>query len=390
MPANTDRTASGRYLTGGLDEKRFQRVFDVIQKQQSANRRNASRTLTAGTLTKKTASDLAKLGVNANGDPFTKDDLRKFEQERKNHKSRFNSKKAGITYHQLVSGSREIDIKRANNQSDDGLGITRANLSGIRADTVLIRVKASTKSVHQEHLVKIRLDEWDDLLNDPPAGNYKQAVKDACKGRISIDCDCGRHQYWYRYLATMGNYCVAPPKEFAYPKIKNPELKGVACKHVLKAAVMLQSIAWHGVLARQMEVQASKIGFGDDRKSKHVLTDSELKEANKNRSTKINSAKAQAEYRKYKRAQDGLAKKLTASGKEIEKLRKQANKIRKQSNTINKKNQELSKIRDMLRMSFSMYHDTRVAGGGSTKAESIKAFAAKMNVSESKLKQVLK
>ncbi|MCG3884122.1 phage tail protein [Photobacterium leiognathi] len=389
MPANTERTAQGRYLTGGLDEKRFQRVFDVIQKQQAANRRNAKRTLTSSALTKKTAADLAKLGSKENGEPFTKDDLKRFEQERNSHKKRFNAKTTGITYHQLVSGSREIDIKRANNQSDDGRGITKANLSGIRANTVLIRVKASSKSVHENHLVKIRLDEWDDLLNDPPAGNYKQAVKEACRGRISIDCDCGRHQYWYRYLATMGNYCVAPPKEFSYPKIRNPELKGVACKHVLKAAVMLQSVAWHGVLARQMEVQASKIGYADDRKSKHVLTASELKEASKNRSTKINSAKVQAEYRKYKKAQAGLAKKLTSGKKEIEKLRKQANKIRKQANTIKKKDQELTKMRDMLRMSFTMFHDMRVAGG-STKADSIKAFAKKMNVSESKLKQVLK
>ncbi|MCV5390784.1 phage tail protein, partial [Escherichia coli] len=82
----------------------------------------------------------------------------------------------------------------------------------------------------------------------------------ACAGRISFDCDCGRHQYWYRYLATMGNYCIAPPKEFAFPKIRNPELSGVACKHVLKAATMLQSLAWQRILANQMKQQARRVG----------------------------------------------------------------------------------------------------------------------------------
>ena len=383
------KSSNGSYLTGGLSEKLFHRVFSAIRKQQTEKRRGAQNTLTAGILAKKTAADIAKLGQNKDGKPFTKDDLKKFEQERKSHVKRFDSSRSGITYHQLISGSRDIDVKRANNRVSDGRGITTANLSGIRSDIVLIRVKASSVSKHQDHLVRIRFDEWQQWMQEPPANNYKLAVKEAAKGRISIDCDCGRHQYWYRYLATLGNYCVAPPKEFSYPKIKNPELKGVACKHVLKAAVMLQSIAWHTVLAKQMELQANKIGFGDDRKSNHVLTASELKQASKNRSTKINQAKSQAAYRKYVKSQDALAKKITANSKEIEKIRKQANKIRKQSNTIKKKDQELTKMRDMLRMSFGIYHDANKAGG-MTKAQAISGFAKQMGVTESKLKQVLK
>ena len=389
MMPNFTRNDAGRYISQGLSERSFIQLFNKIQSEQNTNRRYANKTLTAGALTRKSAADLAKLGCKENGQPFTKQDLKHFEQERNQFKKRFNTDRSGITYCQLVSGSRDIDVKRANNQVKDGRGITRANMSGIKSNTVLVRVQASSVSVHQHHQVKIRLDDWDDCLNDPAGGNYKAAVKKACAGHLSIACDCGRHQFWYRYLATMGNYCVAPPKEFSYPKIRNPELRGVACKHVLKAAVMLQSTAWHTVLAKQMELQASRIGFGDDKKSNHVLTAGELKQANKNRSTKINQSKAQAAYAKYKKAQSSLAKHINTSHKEIEKIRQQANKIRKQSNTIKKQAQNINGMRDMLKMAFSMFWDGLKANGKITKDDAIRQYAKQMNLTESKLKKVL-
>ncbi|HIF9321693.1 TPA: hypothetical protein ACX6QP_002190 [Photobacterium damselae] len=389
MPNNTPKDDAGRYLTAGLNEREFQQTLKHIQSQQSANRRKAKRTLTAGILAKKAIRDIARLGEKAPGIPFTKEDLKEFEKDRKNHKIKYDSATAGITFAQMVSGSRDIDIKRANNKVNDGSGISRANLSGIKGNIVLVRVKASSISKHEEHQVKIRLEEWDDVMQDPPAGDYKKAAQKAAKGRISIDCSCGRHQYWYRYQATMGNYCVAPPKEFAYPKIRNPKLKGVACKHVLKASVMLQSAAWHTILGRQLEVQAHQVSFGGDRKRNHVLNEKELKEASRNRSTKIDKAKLQAEYRKYQKAQKGLKRKLASSSKEIERIRKQANKIRKQSNTIQKQEQQIGQIRDMLKLSFSMFADTMKSNGYSKK-DAMSAFAKKMKINPSKLEKVLK
>lgn len=172
---------SGRYLTSGLNEKQFMQAFDMIRKQQTGNRRSAKRTLTPAQLRAKKASDMAKLGEKSKGVPFTVDDLREFEQNRNQHKTKFSSKTAGITYAQLVAGSREIDIKRANNQVQDGSGITRASLSGIKSNMVVVRVKASMKSVHEEHMVRIRLEEFDDLIHEPPGDNFSLAAKQACK-----------------------------------------------------------------------------------------------------------------------------------------------------------------------------------------------------------------
>lgn len=89
---------------------------------------------------------------------------------------------------------------------------------------------------------------------------------------------------------------MAPPKEFSYPKIRNPQLKGVACKHVLKAAVMLQSVAWQKIIGKQMELAANRVSFGDDRKYSHVLTKQEAKAAAKNRSTKIDPEKQKPRF----------------------------------------------------------------------------------------------
>ncbi|MDW3171472.1 hypothetical protein R8N48_31470, partial [Vibrio sp. Y184] len=92
-------------------------------------------------------------------------------------------------------------------------------------------------------------------------------------------------------MATMGNYCIAPPKEFAFPKIRNPELSGVACKHVLKAATMLQSLAWQRILANQMKQQARRVGFGSDNKT-YLLNENEKKAAARKSKTVVEKAAA--------------------------------------------------------------------------------------------------
>lgn len=59
------------------------------------------------------------------------------------------------------------------------------------------------------------------------------------KEPIRFDCDCGRHRYWFRYIATIGRY-NAGRSETGYPKIRNPKLYGVACKHVLRVMAEIE------------------------------------------------------------------------------------------------------------------------------------------------------
>jgi hypothetical protein len=53
------------------------------------------------------------------------------------------------------------------------------------------------------------------------------------KERIRFDCDCEDHTYRYRFIASSGKFAYGRI-ETGFPKIRNPELKGVACKHVIR------------------------------------------------------------------------------------------------------------------------------------------------------------
>ena len=59
---------------------------------------------------------------------------------------------------------------------------------------------------------------------------------------IAFDCDCGRHIYWFRYITTIGGFNAGRP-ETGFPKIRNPQMHGVACKHVLRAMSEIDSAA---------------------------------------------------------------------------------------------------------------------------------------------------
>lgn len=376
-----EKRDNGSFASLGLNERQFNQLFNKIERAQKKNRRNAKRTLTASTLAKPTNKALKALGEKAKGQRFTKEDLIKFDKARQRHKEVYDSKTAGITYAFLVKNSRQIDIDRANNRVDDGTGIHKATLIGIKSNIALIRVRASSVSRHEEHRVKVRLEQWDEQLHEPPNGDYNQAVQLSCAGRISFDCDCGRHQFWYRYLATMGNYCIAPPKEFAFPKIRNPELSGMACKHVLKAITMLQSLAWQRILANQMKQQARRVGFGSDNKT-YLLNESEKKAAARNRKTVVDKAAATREHAKYLRAQNAVEKQIAKQKRESETIKRQARKLRKESN-------EKKGYIDMIKVGFQNFHDGYKLQG-KTKSEALTDFAKLMNVTPSRLERIIK
>ncbi len=375
-----EKRENGSYVSAGLSDRQFNQLFNKIQKANAKNRQSAKRTLKRSTFNNPTSKALAALGKKLNGTGFTKDDLVKFDKARKRHKEKYNSKTDGITYAFLVKNSRDIDIKRANNQVDDGTGITSASFYGIKGNLALINVKASIGSKHQNHRVKVRFEQWDELIDDTPDSDYLKATKLACAGRISIDCDCGRHQYWYRYLATIGKYAVTPPSEFAFPKIKNPELSGVACKHVLKATTMLQSLAWQRILANQMKLQAMRTGYGQTKT--YFLNEEEKKQAAKNRKTKTDKGAAEREFSKYQRSQKAMELALAKQRVNGATIKRQARKIRKQE-------QRMSEYEQMIKVGFQNFHDGYKLQGR-TKQEAVNDFAKMMNVSPSKIKRLTK
>ncbi|MGU7158589.1 phage tail protein [Salmonella enterica subsp. enterica serovar Carrau] len=337
MPVEYTRNEQGRYQTDGLSAKDFHRVFELIQKQQRKNRRKARRTLTPRTMGKRNRELDAffNLGKKKDGTYFTPEDIRNFDAARKTHKSKFRNTVPGITYAQLVAQSTSIDIKRANNRVSDGTGIKAATFLGIKHNLAVVSVKASDESVHQHHRVRIRFEEWDQAVEDmgEDGANKARIAADLCKGRVSFDCDCGRHQYWYRYMATAGNYAVAPPKEYAFPKIRNPDLTGVACKHVLHTMTRFQSSTWHRAIINSLEKAAKQVAFGDDKRKTTTFFKGEIAKAlARNRTTTTDQAKVAREFERYQKAQDALDKKLKSPSQATDKVRRLLKKARTKAN----------------------------------------------------------
>lgn len=134
----------------------------------------------------------------------------------------------GISPRQVVNQSRAIDIKRANEQ------IFLATTFKRQGNAIYWLTNAGAGSKSQNHKVVTELLDYPNLMIGRTAIPPRQEIKNLLEnGKIKFDCDCGRHQYWYRYIATTGKFNFGA-HENRYPSTRNPQLTGVACKHVLR------------------------------------------------------------------------------------------------------------------------------------------------------------
>jgi len=306
------------------EARTFERLFNQIRKAKIETRQRARGTLTPAVLRKHLSSgaplDLL-YGVKRDGTPFTAEDLKHFDRRAHKIRSVFEFTQKGVRADQLIATSRAIDIERSRQQIRSA---TMYRIFNSKEGVLLhFRTPASDKSKYQNHQVKIRLDEWNDWLTTSLP--FQKAARNLLAGRISFDCDCGRHQYWYRYVATVGGFALKP-LENAYPKIRNPKLTGACCKHVLRVLATLRGPAVERMVAKELEQAAGKIGFGDDKRAANrFLTQAELKKAARS-SAAMNvpsSKEAQKAFEDYLTAKKGIRKKMTekATMTAVDKLR---------------------------------------------------------------------
>lgn len=142
--------------------------------------------------------------------------------------------KGGITIPQVISLSRQDDIDRANREIHFAMPVSR------RAGLVTFITNAGPKSDKDMHVVNIEFQAFDSVVLEPKKERASTIKNRLSNGKVKIECDCGRFTYWYRYIATLGNY-VHGRKESGFPKEKNPEATGIACKHILRAVQYCRS-----------------------------------------------------------------------------------------------------------------------------------------------------
>lgn len=154
--------------------------------------------------------------------PLTVDDLKQFRYQSQQLGKKF---KGGIKAKQVIDASLPVDRERANKQ------ITMAMPVNHRAGTVHFQTNAGPDSDKQRHHVYVEFLNFSAAVASPKPAD--KIVGEVLKGYVKLECDCGRWRFWFRYVATIGRYNQGRP-ETGYPKIRNPNLHGVACKHILR------------------------------------------------------------------------------------------------------------------------------------------------------------
>lgn len=292
--------ASGT-IRGAVSElKEFERQAEAEKRQITAVRENGVGLLTPELLerysdkTNLPAQELVlaygRLGGTVS---FTPEQLHQMYLARKRREEKFNNRIYGVKIASLLRASRPADKERAKE-------VRNATLYQRKGNLLFFRVSGREQPFYR---VQIRLENWQEALYT--ATPAMRAVREVLQGRVSIECPCGRHQYWYRYLATIGKYAI-DPLEHDFPKIRNPKLTGCCCKHVLRAIRELGSNRVLLVLARQMDAERKKPGFKSVER-KQMFNQSDLNILISRRLHRD----AMAALRKYKAAADAMEKKQT-------------------------------------------------------------------------------
>ncbi|WP_052700091.1 hypothetical protein [Methylocucumis oryzae] len=212
-------------LTGAADEAKQRFKSDAEQRRQAAKEPRSIILNQKDVLTGNwDASKVLFTTIGGVLRPITLEDLRTFKYNIGVVKSQF---KKGITAKQVIDLSWHDDRKRASEEIKQAVPLSFSN--GIVK--FITNAGGTTPGVTRHHVVV----EFLGYSVEAASGNTtaKQSANRLKNGRLKFDCDCGRHRYWFRYIATIGGY-NAGRKETGYPKIRNPKLGGIACKHVLR------------------------------------------------------------------------------------------------------------------------------------------------------------
>ena len=179
---------------------------------------------------------------------ITRDDILAFQDNILLLKDQY---KKGITIQNIVNLSLQDDIDRANEQIHMAVPLSRQ--SGL----VHFLTNAGPNSKAQNHHVEVEFSNFNSVVFDIKKEAISTVKNRIANGKIKFECDCERHTFWFRYMATIGGYGLGR-QEGGFPKVRNPHLSGVACKHVLRVVHWILSPAGIQYLKKQVEVERTK------------------------------------------------------------------------------------------------------------------------------------
>lgn len=121
-------------------------------------------------------------------------------------------------------------IKRSDNRSKSAANSQSISARLYKVENRTVFYTVTSGSGNKQYLVKIQLTDLD-LSN-------LDSLEDALQGNIKIYCSCDAFLYHgYKYIAFKAKSGIEP--ETRAPKITNPNMQGMACKHII---VVLQQM----------------------------------------------------------------------------------------------------------------------------------------------------
>lgn len=187
--------------------------------------------------------------------PITFEDVIEFDRRRGALRTRWEQ---GITARDIIElssavvpGQNESDLSKARRQIHTAVPIAT------RGGELRFATNTGPNSDRDRQYVTIQMLNFTAAMSSPEPATA--LVKDVTGGKLAIGCSCGQWRFVFAYMATTGGYGLPDHRETAFPKIRNPVLAGVACKHIVRvAANLIQSPTLKTYIARLIEAERNK------------------------------------------------------------------------------------------------------------------------------------
>ena len=162
----------------------------------------------------------------------------------------------GILVKKVIDLSAPQDRERANKEIH--MAVPMSNRGGV----VHFQTNSGPNSNVARHTVMVQFLSYDTALAS--GDTSANAAKLLARGKVKYDCDCEKHTFWFRYIATIGNFNYGRAED-GFPRVRNPKLFGIACKHVIKVMGTLGHAGTFNNFARRMIEHGRKTLGGKQR-----------------------------------------------------------------------------------------------------------------------------
>lgn len=171
-----------------------------------------------------------------------------------------------ISINDLRKATDPIFLRNKERSKEVHLRIVEITPSG-----TIITMSNSVTLQQEDHWTQtVKLLDWDEALAADGL-DFPQRANLAVFGRLQVKCNCPAYLYWgYEYIETqLGSDNIEVPDyegkkggEDRFPKVRNPKLRGVICKHLTAVLLTLQRSLPEVASAMKSMAQAGKIKIG--------------------------------------------------------------------------------------------------------------------------------